>query len=133
MSYVEFDYIKINKIHVPIIPIRVRGKDNNWHEIWSYVDSGATYSIFKTQEAERLGINFKHGHMVMVTVGDGGLILVYLHYLNIEIGNNKINAAVGFSEKLGVSFNLLGRQDIFDKFQICFRDIKRKIIFYRER
>jgi len=36
-------------------------------------------------------------------------------------------AAVGFSDKLGVGFHLLGRQDVFDHFRICFHE-KRRVV-----
>lgn len=39
----------------------------------------------------------------------------------------KFNATIGFSESLGIGFNLLGRVDFFDRFRICFTD-KEKIV-----
>jgi hypothetical protein len=39
---------------------------------------------------------------------------------------------VGFSEKLGVGFNLLGRKDVFNAFRVCFSDAKNVVSFYQE-
>jgi hypothetical protein len=64
-----------------------------------------------------------------MTVGDGKSIPVYFHTLPIIIGNVSFNAIIGFSEKLGVGFNLLGRRSVFEKFVVVFDDIKRQITF----
>ncbi|MCK4249437.1 MAG: hypothetical protein KAX15_06625 [Candidatus Omnitrophica bacterium] len=45
----------------------------------------------------------------------------------LKLADVKIKATVGFSESLGVGFNLLGRMDFFNKFRICFND-KIKIV-----
>jgi hypothetical protein len=41
----------------------------------------------------------------------------------------ELQVEVGFSEKLGVGFNLLGRKDIFDVFKICFDESKKIVTF----
>jgi len=62
-------------------------------------------------------------------VGDGSFIPVYLHDLQIQVGSEQFNAKVGFSDKLGVGFNLLGRADIFDRFKVCFQENQRILTF----
>jgi len=62
-------------------------------------------------------------------VGDGSFIPVYLHELQIQIGTEQLTAKVGFSEKLGVGFNLLGRAGIFERFKICFQESQRILTF----
>ena len=57
--------------------------------------------------------------------GDGGSILIYLHEIGIEIGECKFNAIVGFSDRLGIGFNILGRKDVFERLIFCFDDKKR--------
>jgi len=39
---------------------------------------------------------------------------------------------VGFSEKLGVGFNLLGRAGVFDRFKVCFQERERVLTFEAE-
>jgi len=36
---------------------------------------------------------------------------------------------VGFSERLGVGFNVLGCAGIFNKFQVCFNDLTHRVTF----
>jgi len=38
---------------VPMVPIKMKGR-GRWFEFWAFVDSGATYSIFSSKEAEAL-------------------------------------------------------------------------------
>jgi len=93
------------------------------------VDTGATYSIFRVSEIEDLNFDYKKGKLINVQVGDGGLIPVYLHQLAIRLGDFEIPTTVGFSTRLGVEFNLLGRKDIFEAFDVTFSDSRREIIF----
>jgi hypothetical protein len=65
----------------------------------------------------------------MIVVGDGSFIPVYFHVVPIHIEDIEITASVGFSERLGVGFNLLGRKGIFEYFKICFSDKESKITF----
>ncbi len=126
MSLIEFPYISHKGYLMPIIPINILG-----HIFWVYIDSGATYNIINAKEAEGVGIQWQRGEKQMIIVGDGSFIPVYFHNLSIKIGEWEVTAPVGFSERLGVGFNLLGRKGVFDQFQVCFNDHTRKISFQK--
>jgi len=113
---------------VPMIPIKLKGRDQ-WFEFWGFVDSGATYSIFTSKEAEGMGIEIKQGKRTMVVVGDGSYIPVYLFDIPVRIGDIELTAEIGFSDRLGVGFNLLGRRVFFEIFRVCFSDKNGKITF----
>lgn len=130
MSVVEFTYTKYRDMTVPMIPIKLKGQEQ-WFEFWAFVDSGATYSIFASGEAEGLGIEIRRGKKTMVVVGDGSYIPVYLFNIPVSIGDIEFTAEIGFSDRLGVGFNLLGRRDFFDIFRVCFSDSQEKITFER--
>ena len=55
-------------------------------------------------------------------IGNGNLIAVYLHSVGFKLGDEHFNALIGFSEELGIGFNLLGRLRIFDELMFCFDD-----------
>ncbi len=97
-----------------------------WRAVELYVDSGAFYTLMHATHAVDCGLAFKKGRKVFAQVGEGSLIPVFLHRLPMQIGGERFEATVGFSEKLGVRFNLLGRQDVFEQFKICFHE-KRKV------
>ena len=79
----------------------------------AYVDSGAAFSLFSPNEAEKLSINYRSG---------GVFVPTYLHRLRIIIGHFSFKATVGFSDYIGVGFNLIGRKDIFNKLSFTFND-----------
>lgn len=125
--FVEFPYLKIYpKNYAPIVPIEIFS-NQKWIGFEVYIDTGASFTIFHSDRAEILGINYISGRVIYVTVGDGGLIPVYLHKLPVRFARKEFNATIGFSKQLGVGFNLLGRKDFFNFFQICFND-KDKVI-----
>jgi len=126
MSLIEFPYIFHKGFSMPIIPITIHDE-----KVWAYVDSGAMFSIFHKRTARRMGINIPDGRLQMIVVGDGSFIPTYLQDLKLRIGEFEITAPIGFSERLGVGFNILGRKGIFDQFQVCFNDHIRKVTFQK--
>lgn len=111
---------------MPIIPITILN-----HRTWVFVDSGATFTILSVDDAYRIGIDWEKGKPQMIVVGDGSFIPTYFHDLNVTIGEWEVTAPIGFSERLGVGFNLLGRKGVFDQFQVCFNDHIRKVTFQK--
>ena len=131
MSFVEFPYVAYKGYKLPLVPLNIKAQ-NDWEEIWVFVDSGATYSIFNYKESRRLNIKPKNdGTKTYVKVGDGGYISVYLVKLPVKIENLEFDAIIGFSEELGTGFNIMGRKDFFEKFKVCFDDTKSVIQFHR--
>jgi len=108
----------------------VRGK-NGWRSSWAYVDSGASYSVFSTEDALRLGLKLYDGEKTSMTVGNGDRICVYLFDLPLKIEDCEIMTTIGFSPDLGIQFNLLGRKDVFEKYKICFDDREAALTFVR--
>jgi hypothetical protein len=126
MSLIEFPYTLHKQYLMPIIPILIKG-----YKLWTFVDSGATFSILSVDEAYRIGVEWDKGRRQMIVVGDGSFIPIYFHNLPLQIGSHEVIAPVGFSERLGVGFNILGRTGIFDQFQACFNEHVRKVTFER--
>lgn len=128
MRSFSFPYIVHKDYKIPNVPLELRlGSD--WYKFMAYVDSGASFSIFSARTVKALGFPYKKGQLTSLVVGDGSSIPVYLHRLRIKIGDYRFLAPIGFSEKLGVAFNLLGRAGIFDRFDITFSDSKERVTF----
>ena len=121
MPVVEFPYT-LHKGY--LMPIVIQD-----HKVWVYVDSGATFSMVGAAEAGDMGINWQSGRRQMVVVGDGSYIPTFIHEIPIQLGASQITVPIGFSERLGVGFNLLGRTGVFDQFEVCFNDRARKVTF----
>lgn len=114
-----------------MIPLGLRGPAG-WRKTSAYVDSGATYSIFRKEEADHLGLEMTRGQRRKVIVGDGKFITIFLHDVDLQIGPHRMRVPVGFSEELGVGFNLLGRYGVFQHFKVCFDDRERTVVSYRK-
>ncbi len=69
-----------------------------------------------------MGLDYQTGRRVFLQVGDGSFIPVYLHDLEVQIGSYRLKVPMGFSDKLGIRFNLLGRTGIFPHFTVCFNE-----------
>jgi len=112
----------------PVIPLQLHGP-HGWKKVWVYVDSGASVSILAEGEARLLGLHLARGQLTYSIVGDGSSIPVYVHRLPVRIGPFRLTAHVGFSPRLGVGFNLLGRQGIFSRFDVTFSDSRKRVVF----
>ena len=119
MSIVTYQYKRLKDLKVPIITLAIRYGEM-WHPVEAYVDTGATYSVFTAQVANRLGLSLSHWTQNLCSSGRWGFIPVYLHDFEIQIGKHRVVVPLGFSGKLGISFNLLGRTGIFEFFKVCF-------------
>ena len=90
---------------------------------------GAAYTVLRAQVAEGAGFDYHQGVLQYLQVGDGSYIPVYLLDLEMQIGAERFRGRVGFSEQLGVSFNLLGRETVFERFKICFQQRQQILSF----
>ena len=125
---VKFPYKIYRAIPCPIITLEMRGP-KGWFNADAYVDSGAFYSVFCVQDAEMIGLDYRKGKAGHIVVGDGNVMPVYFYNLPVMIGPVTFDAIIGFSPKLGVGFNLLGRRSVFERFVVIFDDVKRQIFF----
>lgn len=112
----------------PLITIGVK-IEAVWYPVEVYVDSGSAYTVLRAQIADGIGFDYRTGNRVYLQVGDGSFVPVYLHQLEVQVGTDRLPVQVGFSEKLGVGFNLLGRAGVFERFRICFQESQRVLTF----
>ena len=129
---ITFPYKIYKDLLCPIVKFSMRAK-GKWIDVESYVDSGASVSLFSIIEAQRLSFDYRQGKRIYSMVGDGNLIPVYLHKLTANLGETVFEAEIGFSPSLGVGFNLMGRRSFFTTFDILFSDSTRKITFIPRR
>jgi predicted aspartyl protease len=74
----EFKYKKIGDEYFSVIPLVLR-KNANRVPVAALIDTGASYSVFKSRIGEELGINIPSGEERALTIGDGNKITIYLH------------------------------------------------------
>ncbi len=122
----EFSYLQSGAQYFPIINLRVKGKTNEL-SVKALVDSGASFSVFRPEIAEFIGVDIEKGKAIYLE-GIGGRILGYLHIIPTSVGNKNYKCKIVFSRELTVSFNLLGRDNFFDPFLITFFERGKKVI-----
>ena len=122
----KFSYLEKDGQHFPIIEVKLKNHKNELI-IKALVDSGASFSVFRSEIAQELGIDLEKGKKIYLT-GIGGRILGYLHKVSVFIGNKNFICKIIFSPEFNVSFNLLGRDNFFIPFIISFFEKNKKII-----
>lgn len=128
---VEFPYLKDAHGHyAPIIYLRV-WTGNRWLYLQTYVDSGASWSIFHVDVAKLVGIKLNTAKRRYVSLGNGNVIPVYLAHIKVRFAGEEFSAPVGFTDALRVGFNLLGRSGFFSRFSMCFNDRARVLTVTR--
>jgi len=55
----KFEYVNYKGTFLPIVPIRLKGKD--WVRLLAYLDSGASYTIFHAHVTRVLGLKITEG------------------------------------------------------------------------
>lgn len=126
---IKIPYLFWRGNHSPIIEVEITHKNKEIRTL-AYVDTGATYSVFHSDFCEELGLTLKSGTRVDFTVGDGGIIPVYLHELKIKIEDLEIIGKIGFSDRLGTGVNILGRGDVLDNYNVCFDGKNKELIWH---
>ncbi|MBI3540597.1 MAG: hypothetical protein HY073_00370 [Deltaproteobacteria bacterium] len=127
----EYPYLELApNFFSPVIPIQFWA-EGRWFYSMGYVDSGASFSVFQMKVARSLGLSKSSGRHTDITVGDGDKMKVVLYPLRVRFSNFAFTAQVGFSDDLGVGFNIIGRTSFFERFRICFNDHEKKVTTLR--
>ncbi len=89
---------------------------------WAYVDSGADMTLIPKSMGDLLGFTFNDDKKTEVK-GIGSNIPVVMKRITVQIGEKEIETTVAWSLVEEVP-TLLGRKDIFDNFEITFKNNK---------
>jgi len=122
----EFSYSKKNSQWFPTINVVIQGPKKR-KLFKALIDSGASFSVFRAEVADYLGISVEKGKPIYLT-GIGGRILGYLHKIPIKVGVKKFICKIVFSKEYTVSLNILGRDNFFLPFLITFNEKEKKLI-----
>ena len=126
-----FPYLRKGQQYFPVVDLRLAGPTGAL-VVKALVDSGASYSVFRAEVLEYLGIPLARGERVYLE-GIGGRILGYRHRVLAQVGANTFSLPVIFSQELTVSFNLLGRENFFRQFRVLFDERSRIVRLQRYR
>ena len=113
-----FPYLRKGAQYFPVADVALAAPNRSL-TVTALVDSGATFSVFRAEIIQYLGIPIARGEPVYLE-GIGGRILGYRHRVPACVGVRRFPLTVVFSQELTVSFNLLGRDNFFRHFLVTF-------------
>lgn len=123
-----FPYLRKGTSYFPVVDVSLTGPVTSL-TVKALVDSGASFSVFRAEILDYLGVPLERGQRLYLE-GIGGRIVGYLHRLTAKVGAKSFSLHVAFSRELTVSFNLLGRDNFFHQFLITF-DERRHLLHLR--
>jgi hypothetical protein len=122
----EFSYLKKGDQAYPMIDVEIIGPRGSLI-VKALIDSGSTYSIFRSEIARYLGVPVKDGQCLYFQ-GIKSRIFGYLHQIPVRANGERFNCYIAFSPELEVSFNILGRNNFFYPFLITFNEKLQKVV-----
>ena len=93
------------------------------------VDSGADFSVIPFTVGEELGFKMSEEERTLPAIGLGGKVDFVLRESTLEINKYSFNAPVCWVQNSNINDIILGRETVFDKFNIQFRQADEQIIF----
>jgi hypothetical protein len=146
----QLDYVLkyVHPFEIPrvirILPIRIRSlKNNKWQPDYSIelgtskiteklsmlVDSGADISIIPKWTGEDLGLKVDENDYIEKAEGVNGTVDYVIKNLTFNIDGHVFKAPVGWVQTEDVEDILLGREVVFDLFDVEFKQVDEVIIF----
>lgn len=103
----------------PVAKVCLRTARLTWLPHYMFVDSGADYTLLPKTLGEVLGLRKEINDTLHRSKGVGGSIGVVMRRLQMKIGRHRFAVDVGWASTDDVPL-LLGRADVFDRFDVRF-------------
>ncbi len=131
---------------VRIVPIRIRSlKNNKWQPDYTVsirtstisetltmlVDSGADITVIPKWTGDDLGLQLAEDEYIEKAEGINGTIDYVIRNLTFDLDGHVFKAPVGWIQTEGVEDILMGREVIFDLFDVEFKQKDELILFKR--
>jgi|SRR3989338_1999759 len=122
----QYKHIEFGKVFNPYIPVPIKARWG-WQNLWFLVDSGADTTMLTLSLANQLGLEInKNKKTKLFGIGEKSVI-AYPGKIELKIGNFVIDTRCYFIDTEDSTL-LLGRLDIFDKFNVYFDSTNQKVI-----
>lgn len=129
---IEFDYrqerLRTGEIIFrPVAKVYLLRSESEWIAEYFYVDSGADYTLIPYRMGRFLGLE-RIASEVKEIGGIGGVIAARFAVVPMRLEVHQFDCTIVWSQIERVPF-LLGREDVFEYFDITFQQRKKKTIF----
>lgn len=115
----------------PVAEVHIKDKNQIWRAISMYIDSGADVSIMTRSFGELFGHDLRKGRKIRLKGIGPAHINAFVHKMDLLIGKHEIAIDVAIAEDDSLP-NILGRKDIFNLFEVQFKNLKEHTCFIRK-
>lgn len=95
------------------------------------VDSGADFSVISKISGTKLGFKLAESEQKLIAYGIGGTIEYVLRRIQFNINDHNFYAPVAWLQSSDNDEMIIGREVVFDLFDITFKQADEEIIFIR--
>jgi hypothetical protein len=129
---IEFDYrqerLRTGEVMFrPVAKVYLLRAENEWIAEYFYVDSGADYTLIPYRMGRFLGLDAIASEVKEIG-GIGGVIAARFAVIPMKIETHQFNCTIAWTQIEHAPF-LLGRENVFEYFDITFQQRKKKTIF----
>lgn len=129
---IEFPFVakpsaRYGILHIPIAKIDV-AREQGFETVSFLIDSGADLTVVSLALGARIGWKLSERDTSLQLAGMTGESDFVERELEMMIGTQRVRARVAWAQNPDVT-DVLGRLDVFDHFQIEFRQNERRTIF----
>jgi len=133
MEKTEFPYQREDSVlfgvtYRPVVDFEVKTKFG-WIPILAYADSGADITLLPRSFLYFLDVKFTEDEVKEIGGVGGGKVPVIVREVAMKVYNEIIRAKIAIALIKDIPY-LLGREDVFDHFEVCFGN-KKKITSFK--
>ncbi len=118
----------VGEIKRPVADVLIKSERGEWIEFHPFIDSGADITLLPYSFGLMLGFKKEIGELHELKGVRGIGVPVIVKRVKMKIGNIELEPRVAWV-LIEEAPPLLGRLDIFDKFNITFREKEEKVVF----
>jgi hypothetical protein len=118
------------RIYRPVARVKFRSEEE-WIPEWMYVDSGADITLIPRSVGDLLGFEMNKEKIVDITGVGGGTVPVTVKKTMISLGEEIYDARIAWALIEDIP-PLLGRMDVFNKFEVIFKEEKKEVVFNKK-
>jgi hypothetical protein len=113
----------------PMYDVTLKSAHGELRNCRMLIDSGADISLISKKTGEELGLQRSEEEEALTAQGVGGATQYLLRKIVVVIDNYAIAISVAWCQNEEITDMILGRKDVFDAFNVEFRQKEQKIIF----
>ncbi len=113
----------------PMYDVTLKSAHGELRNCRMLIDSGADISLISKKTGKELGLQRSEEEEALTAQGVGGIVHYLLRKIVVVIDTYAIAISVAWCQNDEITDMILGRKDVFDAFNVEFRQKEQKIIF----